>query len=446
MFLLKSGLRQSLNGIMAALLNSFDWHIEAVSAVAAKYGLQHLAESAIRQVRKFSSGFTGMAAAEAGRDCVAHGLAHHGIQTDWTTTAVCDICPHSQQYLLRAAGADCCINRDVLNYLDLSNGYDSDAPYFEQWQRIAAMELSLSAPCIAHGCNCSLQFEDCNVSGFPCTPWSVLGSGTKLEHKDCLPMVAWARAHTLKRTKVVIGENTTNIWSAAVRANFPYHNFQRVELAPSDVMFSLQGRPRSFFLLTSDEVEIVTPWSEVVDAIKDVLGAHIVMPSAALLADDAEIRGEELAMSVVRDIAPMRDYGSWRDLSYLLTPHEIGYCRMYEHIRRCKHGNNPAGLDWMYHLGDNPAQRLCWSERGSIPTFRRNCTMMWIPALGRWVTMKEKMASMGWPSYAAFEQRLGVALTVPTPGEGRRLLGNSMHVASVGVATLAALASIRLRC
>ena len=78
---------------------------------------------------------------------------------------------------------------------------------------------------------------------------------------------------------------------------------------------------------------------------------------------------------------------------------------------------------------------------GRIPGLRTHNAKYWVPFLGRWLTNKELLASMGVPVYPSLAQAAGVALIAVRPGPAaRHMLGNMMHVAFVGSVIACALA------
>jgi hypothetical protein len=67
---------------------------------------------------------------------------------------------------------------------------------------------------------------------------------------------------------------------------------------------------------------------------------------------------------------------------------------------------------------------------------------LWSPYLHRWLTNKELLAAMGVPVYEHLARSAGVALVEVAPGpDAWHMLGNMMHIASVGSAMLVALAA-----
>ena len=100
----------------------------------------------------------------------------------------------------------------------------------------------------------------------------------------------------------------------------------------------------------------------------------------------------------------------------------------------------------VFNLADNPeAGYVTWSgASGCIPGLRTNGGKLWVPYLGRWLTTKEQLAAMGAPVYPCLAMAAGVPCINVCPGpEARLMLGNMMHIASVGCAMLVALSCAR---
>ena len=101
--------------------------------------------------------------------------------------------------------------------------------------------------------------------------------------------------------------------------------------------------------------------------------------------------------------------------------------------------------DLIVHVGDNPAgtsQSKGWctwsAASGKIPTIRRSSGLYLALFHNRHLVMKELYLSMGYPCFPAVAQAAGVAqyevfLPQFTYFDCLRALGNSMHVASVGI-------------
>ena len=99
-----------------------------------------------------------------------------------------------------------------------------------------------------------------------------------------------------------------------------------------------------------------------------------------------------------------------------------------------------APEDLVCHIGDNPGPGWCtWSAvSGAIPTIRRSNGILYMPFARRHVTLKELFAVMGYPSFPSLAAAAGVncfnvhhhPVSYATM---RRALGNSMHVAQIGI-------------
>ena len=105
--------------------------------------------------------------------------------------------------------------------------------------------------------------------------------------------------------------------------------------------------------------------------------------------------------------------------------------------------------DLIVHLGDDPRRPNGWTTwsavSGRIPTVRKSAGLFASPAAARQLTQRELFLSMGYPTYKLLADVAAVPIydiNINRYHESRRALGNSMHVASVGVFTLCFLASV----
>lgn len=100
----------------------------------------------------------------------------------------------------------------------------------------------------------------------------------------------------------------------------------------------------------------------------------------------------------------------------------------------------------VYFLGDNPWNRIVWSATsGKLPTLRMNRGILWIPHRSRFLTSRERLASMGFPVSLEMAQAMGT-MEVPIKDINRAssVAGNAMHFGVVGLVQMTALASYRL--
>ena len=133
------------------------------------------------------------------------------------------------------------------------------------------------------------------------------------------------------------------------------------------------------------------------------------------------------------------------------NPAEIQRCGTYvDKWSRLPPSARCAWDQLIVHLGDNPSSGwTTWSAKsGAIPTIRKSSGILAWPAGGRHLTQKELYLAMGYPCYSLLAQTAKVplySLDLQCYGQHRRALGNSMHVASIGVFAACFLASVRPR-
>jgi hypothetical protein len=135
------------------------------------------------------------------------------------------------------------------------------------------------------------------------------------------------------------------------------------------------------------------------------------------------------------------DTGRCRNWHLFLSDREKRALLYYSLLWLQRFGVFPESCaDCIFNLGDNPWSRVNWSASGSLPCYRRN-GKFYSPFLGRWLLVRECWASLGLPVYPALaDAAQTVELEMPVRGSSA-MLGNAMHVPSVGIVILIALAS-----
>ena len=127
---------------------------------------------------------------------------------------------------------------------------------------------------------------------------------------------------------------------------------------------------------------------------------------------------------------------------HLLSRSERAHLREYMELWRQTHGTDPeAEPALVVNLGDNPGSGFCgWSAPTSrrsgfvLPVLRKGWTAMWLPSAGRWLSMGERLAVMGFPAYPAMAPLYGLQVPFSVPWKvAKHAVGNAMHVANVGV-------------
>ena len=135
--------------------------------------------------------------------------------------------------------------------------------------------------------------------------------------------------------------------------------------------------------------------------------------------------------------------GKRADLTYLLHERERGVikqlCKDYKQRFKLDPHKDP---NFLIHLGDNPARRSWSAVSGRIPTLRKGGGLTWSVPLRRFLTGREKLATLGFPVTSTVAAAMNVP-PVPVLDLKRCSLvaGNAMHLSCVGIVQLVALCS-----
>ena len=135
------------------------------------------------------------------------------------------------------------------------------------------------------------------------------------------------------------------------------------------------------------------------------------------------------------------------DLRSLLTLREQSAVKMLSKIFRKRFGRNTSDSpNLIANLQDNPANRLTWSATSSrIPTLRLSRSKFWHFASKRWLTAREKLATLGFPVDEATAASMGVPLVpVSCTKQAAAVAGNCMSLAAVTVVQLVGLCCFEL--
>lgn len=103
-------------------------------------------------------------------------------------------------------------------------------------------------------------------------------------------------------------------------------------------------------------------------------------------------------------------------------------------------------LDLFVYLGDDPSKRLCWSATsGRLPTFRTGSGRMYHPASDTWMTPKDKLTALGFPTTPETAIAMGVPiLPVADVRRAASIAGNSFHFSTAAVVQLCVLSSFKV--
>ena len=215
--------------------------------------------------------------------------------------------------------------------------------------------------------------------------------------------------------------------------------------APADVCFAGTARRRTFVhgFNTKFSQCLMDPAS-LLDAITETLPLNAcTRPADYFLAPKIEVQNEAAQVAFRRKITFQPDRA---DLTYLLTEREWKSLQKCESEYASRYGR-PASKDpnLVIFLGDDAVSfNITWSAvSGAIPTYRNNAKtcIFWSPFRKRFLTSREKLASMSWPVVAPIADGLGTPM-LPTLDIVRAgdMAGRGMHLISVAIHQLVALA------
>jgi len=301
-----------------------------------------------------------------------------------------------------------------------------------------------AAYCCGHGAMCRLVRPDMDITGTPCQDFSPVGNHQGPFGRQWPVFLAYCRVMLELEVPILIHENVPQFWPELLEHFFghAYLIFSMV-MDCADVGFSLISRRRRYTIMYHKGHVHVTHNPHVVyDQLKVTMQSlHLSLRlSDCWLADMAEIMAEASQLCHLRGI-PM--HLAMQDMTSLLTAHEHQRLAAYMAMWQARFGHDAAtDPTAVFNLADNPENGfVTWSaSSGRIPGLRTNGGKLWVPCLGRWLTTKEQLAAMGVPVYPSLAAAAQVPLVPVSPGpEAKLMLGNMMHIASVGTALLVAM-------
>ena len=214
--------------------------------------------------------------------------------------------------------------------------------------------------------------------------------------------------------------------------------------APADVCFAGTARKRTFVhgFNTKHSQCLMDP-AILLDEISEHLPQYSsTRPSDYFLSPEVEIQQEAARIAFRRKI----DYKPYEtDVSYILTQREwesLLKCeKEYIERYRRKPGDDP---NLVIFLGDDASYSITWSAHsGAIPTYRNNSKtgIFWSPHRKRFLTSREKLASMSWPVVEPIAEGLGTPVFQTLDlVRAADMAGRGMHLISVAINQLVALA------
>lgn len=306
------------------------------------------------------------------------------------------------------------------------------------------------AQCCGHGLWCPVPWPDIDVTGTPCQDWSGLGLKARGWGPQMKVFLMWCAIILAKAVPIVVHENVPQFPVSLLEAYLgqAYHVFSFVGDC-ADMGFGHVSRKRRYTVMyhklkTCIMCSPVDLYSHVVRAMagKASTGWSI---ADCFLADAAEVCEEIMPLRQKKNIHPDL---AMANMQLLLSTSEARHLIMYMTRWMDRFGIDASSCPTaVFNLSDNPDHGyLTWSAAsGRIPGLRTQGSKLWAPGLGRWLTTMELLAAMGVPVYPSLAMCAGLPLVQVSPGpRARHMLGNMMHIASVGAAMCVAMASVRL--
>ncbi len=299
-----------------------------------------------------------------------------------------------------------------------------------------------SALCARHQGPCSNQAViDGDISGSPCTAWSVAGTRKKKKDPRVQPLVAWCMVMRAKKPPWAIHENVRGFDRSVLDEHLgDLYRITCVASSPAHVGFPI-SRPRRYFVLIMEGRQAADPQAVYAAICQAFQPGPSVPWHAYLLATEQDLLKEENRARARRSLPALSDPSP--DWTYLLTPKEKGFLSEYESMWFLERGGE-ASRDpcCVFNLAQNPRKRPCATTRaGYVPTLTRTGGHLWVPLCKRWMCAIELAALVGFlvrPDLAAASRYVDVCCGQYT----RAQLGNAMHVANVGCVLGTALACV----
>ena len=339
-----------------------------------------------------------------------------------------------------------------LNLFDMLQGtaYEQDAIAQLTSQALSkymmtCVAMSKQAPCCGHGLMCAVPWPDFDVTGTPCQDFSPAGKHRGPWGPQMPIFLAWVQIVLAMAIPVVLHENVPQFWVSLLEQFMGHAYFVfSIVMDCGDVGFPLISKRRRYTIMYNrSRVQVTQDPSKVYASLCAYMARtiHIAWSlSDCWLADDNEVLMEIEGLCQTRNLPAAF---ALHHMAMLLSPGEhrrlIAYMAMWsDRFGHCSTTDKRA----VFNLADNPeAGYVTWSgASGRIPGLRTNGGKLWVPYLGRWLTTKEQLAAMGVPVYSCLAMAAGVPCVPVHPGhEAKLMLGNMMHIASVGTAMLVAL-------
>lgn len=257
-------------------------------------------------------------------------------------------------------------------------------------------KMAKFAWCRRHCRKCPVpQAVDVVAGGNPCTDWSLSGNRLGFDGPTRLATLSFGRV--LASSGLGLEENVERFPDIYEEAMTDW-KCKKLIVRPGDIGYAnVIQRKRCYRGLLHKNVK------------------RLFSPGALYQAIVEEFSGDQTHFAELLD----PDMGTEKDFQELSKMKKI----MLHRYKVMSSRRGRLKRDCVYHLGDNPHKRLCWSspQSSALPTLRRSMGVLWCSAKRRKLRVRELARMQGWRR----------PLNVASDSLFQSMLGNSMHVANV---------------
>ena len=412
---------------LESLAEEFRWAFHTFHALVCLVGYGALQSSAVAWTLACSTHFSGMGTVEVALSMLSvAATAVLGKPLQLLFLSACET-NRKCQSLLQEMLPGCHVFNNILDRVVLCEETSYDV-------LLAALPSLRTLPvgfCVAHNAFCTFGHAFMDVAGTPCQLWSRKGKRLGRRDRRIVLLIVWCLIHRNANTPLLVHENVMG-FDARVLFELMADKYEIRELLvrTREFGFSYIRRPRVYHILALRGVlAFATCPCQLFTSVAQRLVAGL--PRASLtkyfFATDEEATRANFRQKK-------------------LTSHQARYLRIYTSMWQDTVGTD-AAVDprAVFDLSQNPEKRRVWSyssvEGFRLPTFTRT-SIFWVPALRRFMLPMELASAIGLPCHPYLLAASGLRQHMPTT-PSTQMLGNAMHVASVGLVLSVALSSVR---
>ncbi|CAL1165999.1 unnamed protein product [Cladocopium goreaui] len=418
----------------------YQWALRLVDLLLSEFGFAHLQRSWANKRVMFSSYFSGIGGLEVALEFLNAAWKARDLPGCFVSVSACEKNPACRR-VLEGRNKDGHLQRDVMH-----NFVPDPTDKLARLQGFQARKAFFENLKVVSSCPCCGEFPrpeaDMDVTGSPCQPFSSDGVGMGREDPRIVCLIAYSRVHRARGTKALIHENVERFEAELLSELFPEYRIFEVHSEPSHCGFPFLRRPRVYHLLVREDVQLLADPVKVYSKLAASLQQHFSSsPSWAWITSlptESDLLNEENAARACKHLDPVAKLSpSW---SYLLTEKQQGYLAHAAEQWWNRYGVAASADDrCVVNLGDNPAKRRV-PKPGPLMTFKHNAGILWLAGKSRWLTARERAAAMSFPVYSCLAEQ--ALLEADNLTRSAAAVGNSFHVANVGLVIVSLLLSL----